>query len=250
MRDTETMNYKSEDAGILLTSVESAQKCLQESRGGVQKSSENMAATIKNVLIATGVAVDDADIDAPLNYVEEVCHPALPVYFSPVLLSEQTSHILRKLADQHVLQLFAQLGLDISTHKQAKDDKSAAAAAADFERSPVVEDMRKVRLRQGCVCNYAAFWHTCLPNRSSVCIGIIIFSAPMNNDSCRSKTILHRQWELVNSCREEKAVAATHPKHNLPPHPYSRSNATSVATRKMTRIMSCYSILRTMAQVQ
>jgi hypothetical protein len=45
-----------------------------------------MAATIKNVLIATGVAVDDADIDAPLSYVEEVCNQFLPVSCGPILL--------------------------------------------------------------------------------------------------------------------------------------------------------------------
>lgn len=45
---------------------------MQESRGGTTLTSENMAATMKNVLIATGIAVDDADIDAPLDYVEEV----------------------------------------------------------------------------------------------------------------------------------------------------------------------------------
>jgi hypothetical protein len=43
---------------------------MQESRGGLQV--ESMAGSIRSALVATGLTVSDADIDAPLAYVEEV----------------------------------------------------------------------------------------------------------------------------------------------------------------------------------
>lgn len=88
---------------------------------------------MKNVLIATGIAVEDADIDAPLDYVEEVCWLCISVVMLSCSAVGLRNDLFFPSVKRHSLQMFAELGLGNS---QGRAHRNVTSSSIESEASP------------------------------------------------------------------------------------------------------------------